>query len=142
MRIIVAVDGPDDLHVVDHAVDLARERHARLELVGGTPRLWAASVYAIDCVRLERELREYATALLREAVERVGPDVCVTMRQVTGRAADHLLGRHEDRPGDLLLLRGGRRLIARPRRRRRRTAVLLRVPVVVQDGVHAVRRAA
>lgn len=129
MRIIVAVDTPADLAVVDHAVAVARERHARIALIGGTPRLWLTSIYAMDCARLERELRIYAEELLRSAVARVDADIPVTLRQIHGRAADHLLGRHVDVPGDLLMIRGGRRLTARPRRRRQRVGTLLRVPV-------------
>jgi len=128
MRVVVAVDGEEDLAVVDHGIALAREHNARLELIGGIPRLWFTSAYALDCARLEHELRVYAAEVLRSAAARVGDDVCLTLRQVQGRAADHLLTRHEDALGDLLLIRGCRRLHARPRRRHR-LGTLLRIPV-------------
>jgi hypothetical protein len=127
MRVVVAVDGESDLEVVDHGVALARQHNARLELIGGIPRLWFTSTYALDCGRLEHELRLYAHRLLHDAAARVDDDVCLTIRQVHGRAAEHLLTRHEDALGDLLLVRGGRRLRAR-RQRRRRLGTLLRIP--------------
>ncbi len=128
MRIVVPVDGDADLEVVDHAIALAREHHARLELVGGIPRLWLTSAYALDAARLEAELREYACQLLRDAVDRVDGDVCVTLRQVRGRAADHLL-RQSSVDGELLVMRSGRRRLSLWPRRRRCTSQLLRVPV-------------
>lgn len=129
MRIVVAIDGETDLAVVDHAVGLAREHRARLEIVGGTPRLWLTSIYAVDCARLERELKLYAAELLREACTRVDDDIPVVFRQVPGRAADHLVARHRDMPGDLLLVRGGRLSPRPPRLRRRRAGTLLRIRV-------------
>lgn len=126
LRIVVPLDGEPDLAVLDQALELAREHRARLELVGGTPRLWLTSIYAVDCARLERELHRYAEELLRLAVERVDADVPLVVRRVQGRAADHVVVRHEDLPGDLLLVRG-RRLRARRARRRRRQGTLLRV---------------
>jgi len=128
-RILVAVDGDEDLGVVDHAIELARVHRARLELVGGIPRLWFSSAYALDCARLEAELKVYAAELLRAAVDRVDDDIPVTLRQVNGRAADHLLRRHEDAPGDLLVVRGSRRPAGLRGRRRHREAALVRVPV-------------
>jgi hypothetical protein len=128
MRVVVAVDGECDLEVVDQGVALAREHRARLELIGGIPRLWFTSAYAPDCGRLESELRVYSEQLLRDAVARVGDDVCLTLRQVQGSAAEHLLSRHDDALGDLLLVRSGRRLHTRPRRRQR-LGTLLRVGV-------------
>jgi hypothetical protein len=127
MRILVAVDGESDLEVVDHGVALARQNNARLELIGGIPRLWLTSAYALDCARLEVELVLYAQHVLKLAVDRVDDDLPLTLRHVRGRASDHLLRRHEDAPGDLLLVRGGRRRL-RPARRRR-LGTLLRVPV-------------
>jgi hypothetical protein len=129
MRVVVAVDGEEDLPVVEHGIVLARENNARLELIGGIPRLWFTSAYALDCARLEHDLKLYAAQVLRTATELVGDDVCLTIRQVQGRAADHLLTRHDDALGDLLLIRGCRRLSARPRRRRHRVGTLLRIPV-------------
>jgi hypothetical protein len=128
MRVVVAVDGECDLEVVDRGIELARVHHARLELIGGIPRMWFTSAYAPDCGRLEHDLRLYAEQLLRDAAARVGDDVCLTLRQVQGSAAEHLLTRHDDVLGDLLLIRNGRRLPTRPRRRRR-LSTLLRVRV-------------
>jgi hypothetical protein len=83
---------------------------------------------APDCGRLEQDLRRYACELLHEAVDRVGDDVCVTLRQVHGSAAEHVLTRHEDALGDLLLVRNRRRLRTR-RCVRSRVGTLLRVRV-------------
>jgi hypothetical protein len=128
MRVVVAIDGECDLEVVDQGIALAREHRARLELIGGIPRLWFTSAYAPDCGRLEQDLRRYACELLHEAVDRVGDDVCVTLRQVHGSAAEHVLTRHEDALGDLLLVRNRRRLRTR-RCVRSRVGTLLRVRV-------------
>jgi hypothetical protein len=96
-RVLVAVDGADDLPLVDAACRLAREHHAALEVVGGIARA-APTVALVACPKaLNHELECYSRALLSDAVDRVPADIPVVWRHVRGCARRRLL---HDADGD------------------------------------------
>jgi hypothetical protein len=90
-RVLVALDGEDDLPLVAVACDLARRHNARLELVGGVPRLWCTAAFVACPAQMQQELEGYAKSLLRQAVDRVPCDLPVVMRLVQGSARRTLL---------------------------------------------------
>jgi hypothetical protein len=90
-RVLVAVDSPDDLALVDRACRIADEHNATLELVGGIARA-APTVALVACPKaLNAELEAYSRALLAEAVARVPADTPVVWRHVRGCARRRLL---------------------------------------------------
>ena len=113
-RVLVALDGREDLTLVDEASALARGHHAELVLVISLPQpsmlcAFAPGMYAV----VRTELREEARRLAIDAVDRVPQDVSVRWSLVHRRAptvVEHLACR----PGDVVL--GAQAKAATPRR--------------------------
>ena len=103
-RIIVAVDGTEDLALVDHACALADRHHARLELVNGIPSTWMPATFGPCPVVLADEIERGCRMLLAEARERVPADLPVCTRHVRG-CARRILRKAELLDGDVLVLR-------------------------------------
>jgi hypothetical protein len=90
-RVLVAVDSPDDLALVDRACRIAEEHNATLEIVGGIARA-SFTVAFVACPRaLNQELEAYSRTLLAEAVARVPGDMPLVWRAVHGCARRRLL---------------------------------------------------
>jgi hypothetical protein len=90
-RVLVAVDSPDDLALVDRACRIADEHNATLEIVGGIARA-SPTVALVACPKaLHQELEAYSRALLADAIARVPADTPLVWRHVHGCARRRLL---------------------------------------------------
>jgi hypothetical protein len=105
-RVVVAVDGADDLELVAVACAAARRHNARLEVVGGVPQPGPFVALVAEPTRIAADLERDACALLRAAVERVDPDLPVTARLVRGRAARRVARDATGAETDLVVLQG------------------------------------
>jgi hypothetical protein len=102
-RVLVALDGREDLTLVDEASALARDHHAELVLVISLPQPSMLCAFAPGMYGLVRaELREESRRLALDAVDRVPQDVSVRWSHVHRRAPD-VVGQLACRPGDVVL---------------------------------------
>jgi hypothetical protein len=90
-RVLVAVDAPEDLALIDRACAIAAEHRATLEIVGGIPST-AFTVSFVTCPKaLNSELEAFSCDLVADAVARVPRDVPLRWRHVRGCARSRLL---------------------------------------------------
>ena len=113
-RVVVPLDSPRDLVLVDEAVELAASQRALVTIVAGIPRAPILLGFApVAYVAHDADASLQSQRLVQEALARTPPDVSVTHRLVWG-SAHAVLARFEFEPNDLVLARrscrAGRRL--------------------------------
>jgi hypothetical protein len=114
-RVVVPLDSPRDLVLVDEAMELAAAHRARVTIIAGIPRAVPVLVglAPVACLPNDADPVQEGLRLVAEALSRTPPDVSVTHRLVPG-SAHAALARFEFEPNDLVLARrscrAGRRL--------------------------------
>jgi nucleotide-binding universal stress UspA family protein len=103
--ILVAVDGsPDAEAALRHAVDLARDQHARLTLLTAIPATPATAMLASGAGPPRSEIVRYYADLLRAATESLPHDVSVTTLLIECAPSRALIERAESGDFDLIVM--------------------------------------
>lgn len=103
--ILVAVDGsPDAEAALRHAVELARDQHARLTLLTAIPATPATAMLASGTGPPRNEIVRYYSDLLRAATESLPQDVGVTTVLIEGSPSRALIERAESGEFDLIVM--------------------------------------